>query len=35
MKDYRLVLGMRRTWILALVVGAVQLCAWLAKSHAK
>ena len=33
MKDYRLVLGMKRTWIIALVVGAIQLIAWAIKSH--
>ncbi len=33
MKDYRLVLGMKRTWIIALVVGAIQLIAWVVKGH--
>lgn len=33
MKDYRLVLGMKRTWIVALVVGAIQLLAWALKGH--
>jgi len=33
MKDYRLVLGMKRTWIIALVVGAIQLIAWAIKGH--
>lgn len=33
MKDYRIVLGMKRTWILALVVGAIQLIIWAFKSH--
>lgn len=28
MKDYRLVLGMKRTWIIAIVIGAIQLVAW-------
>jgi predicted phage-related endonuclease len=32
MKDYRLVLGMKRTWIVALVVGGIQLIAWALKS---
>lgn len=32
-KDYRLVLGMKRTWIVALVVGAIQLIAWAIKDH--
>ena len=33
MKDYRLVLGMKRTWIVALVVGAIQLIALAIKGH--
>ena len=33
MKDYRLVLGMKRTWILAAIVGVIQLMAWLLKGH--
>ncbi len=33
MKDYRFVLGMKRTWILAAIVGAIQLFAWLLKGH--
>jgi uncharacterized membrane protein len=33
MKDYRFVLGMKRTWIIALVVGAIQLIAWAIKGH--
>ncbi len=33
MKDYRLVLGMKRTWIIALVVGAIQVFAWVMKSY--
>lgn len=33
MKDYRLVLGMKRTWILALVVGVIQLIVWAIKGH--
>ncbi|MBL7669694.1 MAG: hypothetical protein JNM39_04350 [Bdellovibrionaceae bacterium] len=33
MKDYRIVLGMKRTWILALIVGALQLIAWAIKGH--
>jgi hypothetical protein len=28
MKDYRLVLGLKRTWIVALIVGTIQLIAW-------
>lgn len=31
--DYRLVLGIKRTWVIALVVGAIQLIAWIYKSH--
>jgi 4-amino-4-deoxy-L-arabinose transferase-like glycosyltransferase len=33
MKDYRLVLGLKRTWIIAIVVGVIQLIAWAIKSH--
>ncbi|MGE3263125.1 MAG: hypothetical protein AB7K68_15190 [Bacteriovoracia bacterium] len=33
MKDYRMVLGMKRTWIVALVVGAIQLIAYAIKRH--
>ena len=33
MKDYRIVLGMKRTWILALIVGAIQLIVWAIKGH--
>lgn len=33
MRDYRLVLGIKRTWILALVVGGVQLLVWLLKGR--
>lgn len=33
MKDYRLVLGMKRMWIIAVVVGLVQIAAWYARAH--
>lgn len=33
MADYRLVLGLKRTWILALIVGTIQLIAWALKGH--
>lgn len=33
MKDYRLVLGLKRTWIIAIVVGIIQLGAWMLKRH--
>ncbi len=33
MKDYRIVLGMKRTWIIALIVGFIQLIAWVIKGH--
>jgi hypothetical protein len=33
MRDYRLVLGMKRTWIIALVVGFIQLIVWAFKGH--
>lgn len=33
MRDYRLVLGMKRTWIVAIVVGLIQLVAWALKGH--
>ncbi len=32
-KDYRIVLGVKRTWIIALVVGTIQLIAWVIKGH--
>jgi len=32
MKDYRIVLGMKRTWILASIVGVIQLLVWALKS---
>ena len=31
--DYRLVLGMKRTWIIAIVVGVIQLVVWILKRH--
>ena len=33
MKDYRIVLGMKRTWIIALIVGTIQLIVWVIKGH--
>lgn len=33
MKDYRLVLGIKRTWIIAIVVGTIQLVTWFIKSR--
>ena len=33
MKDYRLVLGVKRTWIIAIVVGAIKIIAWALKGH--
>lgn len=33
MKDYRIVLGMKRTWILAVAVGVIQLLVWLVKGR--
>jgi|GEM_PF-2038992 len=33
MRDYRLVLGLKRTWILAMVVGAIQLVTWFLKNR--
>jgi hypothetical protein len=33
MKDYRIVLGMKRTWIIAIIVGVIQLIAWMLKRH--
>lgn len=33
MKDYRLVLGLKKTWIVAIVVGAIQIIAWTLKGH--
>lgn len=31
MKDYRLVLGIKRAWIIAIIVGVIQLVAWTLK----
>lgn len=31
MRDYRLVLGLKRTWIVAVAVSAIQLLVWLLK----
>lgn len=31
MKDYRFVLGLKKTWIIALAVAATQIVAWLIK----
>lgn len=33
MKDYRIVLGLKRTWILAIVVGTIQLLVWILKGR--
>lgn len=33
MKDYRIVLGLKRTWLLAGIVGGIQLVAWLIRTH--
>jgi hypothetical protein len=33
MKDYRLVLGLKKTWIVALIVGIAQLIAYALKHH--
>lgn len=33
MKDYRIILGLKRTWILAIVVGLTQLAVWLLKGR--
>ena len=33
MADYRLVLGLKRAWIIAIVVGAIQLITWMLKRH--
>lgn len=33
MKDYRLVLGIKRAWIIAIVVGGIELVTWLVKSR--
>jgi hypothetical protein len=31
MRDYRLVWGFKRMWIIALVVGSIQIATWLIK----
>ena len=33
MKDYRIVLGLKRTWIIAFIVGAIQIATWILKEH--
>lgn len=33
MRDYRIVLGLKRTWILAITVGVIQLMVWIIKSR--
>ena len=33
MKDYRIVLGIKRAWIVAAVVGLTQLAAWILKGR--
>lgn len=33
MRDYRLVLGLKRTWILAIVVGIIQMTVWFLKGR--
>lgn len=33
MKDYRIVLGLKKTWILAAIIGGIQLLAWLIRNH--
>lgn len=33
MKDYRFVLGLKKTWIIAIVIGTIQIIAWLTKGH--
>lgn len=33
MRDYRLVLGLKRAWIMAFVVGFTQLLVWLLKDR--
>lgn len=32
MKDYRIILGLKKTWIIAVVVGVIQLIAYLLKA---
>ncbi len=32
-RDYRLVLGLKRSWIIATVIGVIQLVAWILKTH--
>ena len=33
MKDYRLVMGIKRAWIIAIVVGIIQIVTWALKGH--
>lgn len=33
MKDYRVVLGLKKTWIIAITVGVIQIIAYVLKHH--
>lgn len=33
MRDYRIVLGLKRTWILAVAVGVIQFVVWMLKGR--
>lgn len=33
MKDYRIIVGIKRAWIVAIVVGLIQLATWITKGH--
>jgi uncharacterized membrane protein len=33
MKDYRLVLGLKKTWIIAMIVFAIQMMTWIIRGH--
>ena len=32
-QDYRVALGVKRIWIISLVVGAIQIGVWILKAH--
>ncbi|MBL7671545.1 MAG: hypothetical protein JNM39_13755 [Bdellovibrionaceae bacterium] len=33
MKDYRMVFGLKRAWVMAIVVGLIQLTTWMLKGR--
>ncbi|MBC7457353.1 MAG: hypothetical protein H7235_03685 [Bdellovibrionaceae bacterium] len=33
MKDYRLIMGLKKAWIMAVIVGAIKITAWIIKYY--